>query len=270
MVAPLPGGVAGGQQADIVAADQDVGHAVKNGIARLGSLFQFAVGAFLQNGQRFRGYLTGDVVFAQDLQAVGKGGVVGAGQAGSDGVEAVTNYVGKDKAEAAGRGDGPRQATTLDVRQVFADGVDFVDSGAAGQQGAGDLLLVGQAEALHPVVALERAGQQGGAATGYEMNDQSFFVRGGGHLQHALAGQDAVVVRYGMAGLQGFNMVERFGVTVLDGDESPIDAFTEDLLESQSHLGRRLARPHDIELPVVAEVDLEKIVLDIDGQQAAI
>ena len=78
----------------------------------------------------------------------GEGGGVGGGGTGADDVEIVADDVGEQEGFDAGGGGEAGQLSALDARDVFADRVDLVDGGAAGQQEAGGGLLFLERDAL--------------------------------------------------------------------------------------------------------------------------
>lgn len=113
-----------------------------------------------------------EMVSADDAADVGDGGWIGKGGAGGESGFLAVRNVGDGDCEFGGICGGDGEASTFDGRSVFADGVDFVDGRAAGNE---ELIEVtGVVEGL---VWIERRFHQGGAAAGDQENDERTLRR---------------------------------------------------------------------------------------------
>src|ERR1017187_8339927 len=81
------------------------------------------------------------------------------GRVGDD-VEIIADDVGEQEGFHAGGGGEARKLAALDARDVFADGVDLVNGGAAGKKEAGSGLFFFEGNALGG------QGQEGGSSAG--------------------------------------------------------------------------------------------------------
>ncbi len=118
-------------------------------------------------------------IAVQDGASTGEGRGVGSGGTGADDVEIVADDVGEQQGfDARGSGEAG-ELSALDARDVFADGVDFVDGGAAGQQEAGGGLLFLEGDALGG------QGKERGSAAGDEADHQIVASGGGGNFGDA-------------------------------------------------------------------------------------
>ena len=132
----------------------------------------------------------------------------------------------------------------FDARDVFADGVDLVDGGAAGEQEPRGGLLLFERDAF--------GGQreQGGGAAGDEADDEVVAARTGGDFGDAGGALDAARVGDRMAALVEFDAAEPGEVAVLDVDESGGDALAEDAFRGQRHGSAGLPRPDHVDVAV--------------------
>ena len=94
----------------------------------------------------------------EDGECRGGGARVGDGGAGGDDVERIAHDIGDDEGLGVTGADGAGEAASLDRRELFADGVEFVDGGTRLHEDAGDRLFVGERKA-------GGGGGQEGAAT---------------------------------------------------------------------------------------------------------
>ena len=178
----------------------------------------------------------------------GEGGGVGRGGAGADDVEVVADDVGEQEGFDAGGGGEARELAAFDARDVFADGVDLVDGGAAGQEEAGGGLLFLERDALGG------QGHEGGRAAGDEADHQIFASGAGGDLGDARAAGDAALVGDGVAALVEFDAAEFGDVAVLDVDQAGGDAAAEDALGGLRHGGSGLTCSDDVDMAVAVKL----------------
>ena len=142
-------------------------------IARLGRLADARLEHRTHLVRRF------NAVFIQDRQCILAGGRVRQRRPGGHHGRIVSGYIGNHQRHHARRIGRRRQAAALDGGEVLPHAVHLADAGAAFQQGAVELLLVGQRDAL------PGQGQQSRAATG---NQHQHQVVGSQPLHH---GEDA-------------------------------------------------------------------------------
>ena len=90
---------------------------------------------------------------------------------------------------------GQGQLPSLGSGQMFADGVDFMDSGAAGQEHLDGLLFVGQGQTWGG------RGQQGGTAAGHQAENKIANACPCNVLAYPFGTLLTILVRYGMTGL---------------------------------------------------------------------
>ena len=119
-----------------------------------------------------RGHPIGDAVLLQNRGGVGESRGVGRGGAGADDVEVVADHIGKQQRFHSRRSCEARQLPAFDPRDMFADGVDLVDIGAAGQQQARDGLLLFERDRRG------RQRQQRRCAAGDQADDQIVLLCG--------------------------------------------------------------------------------------------
>ena len=174
----------------------------------------------------------------------GEGGGVGSGGAGADDVEIVADDVGEQQGFDAGGSGEARELAAFDARDVFADGVDLVDGGAAGQEQAGGGLLLLERDALGG------QGQQRGSAAGDEAEDEIVAAGGGGDLGDARAAGDAALVGDGVAALVELDAAQLGEVAVLDVDQAGGDAAAEDALGGLRHGGSGFTGSDHVDMAV--------------------
>ena len=88
----------------------------------------------------------GQVVLGDDMPGVTPRGRVGDGGAAGNDVEGTADDVAEHKGYQARRIDGAGQLAALDQAEVFAQAVDLADRGAAGEEGSGQNLEIGEAD----------------------------------------------------------------------------------------------------------------------------
>jgi len=103
----------------------------------------------------------------QDAMGIGDScGVGNSGTGGESGFLA-EGHIGNGEGEFCGEGSGDREAAAFYGRDVLADGVDFVDGGAAG-----DERLIERANVVERDGFAEREFHECGAAAGNEEDDE--------------------------------------------------------------------------------------------------
>ena len=89
----------------------------------------------------------GDAVAAHDIERVAAGGGVGHRRAGGDIARLVARHVGNRQGQHPRRMAGGGQPAALDGGQVAPHAIHLADGGAGSEQGAVQVLFVGQADA---------------------------------------------------------------------------------------------------------------------------
>ena len=189
----------------------------------------------------------------------GEGGDIGSGGTGADDVEVVADDVGEEQGFDAGGGGEARELAAFDARDVFADGVDFVDGGAAGEEEAGGGLLLGERDALGG------QGHEGRGAAGDEAEDEVFASGGGGDLGDARAAGDAALIGDGVAALVELDAAQFGEVAVLDVDQAGGDAGAEDALGGLRHGGSGFTGSDHVDVAEAGEVAAGEVAGDGGG-----
>ena len=116
------------------------------------------------------GSLAFKIVLVEQCAHLGHGGVVGRSGAGGERVERTQRHVGQQQADLGGlrRGDG--QPSAFDRGKMLAQGVDFADGRAGGQQ----QLMEGDG-VVERDLRVQRQIEHGRAAAGDEEEDQRVF-----------------------------------------------------------------------------------------------
>ena len=238
----------------------------EDGVVWLGRVGDSADESGLQAGGYDRGQGVAQVVLFDDGADIGPGAFVGDGGAAGDNVEGAADDVAEGEGEeGCGRG-GAGELAAFDGAGVFAQAVHLVDGCAAGQEGVGHGLHVGQGEGrvrLAGAIGGLACGrdEEGGAAAGEEGDHQ---VVGGGLLdegEHLFAGEDASLVGNGMTGLDDADAGGRcgggvggLGVVVFGYGEAAADAFAEGGFDGAGHGHGGLSGSDDEDAAVAAQV----------------
>ena len=176
-----------------------------------------------------------DAVLTQDSQAVFEAGGIGNGGSRGDAAQVVPDHVGEEQGNDLGAVGVPQQAASLETAQVLPDRVDLVDGGARVQEDRGGRLLVRQRDSR------DGAGGQGRAAPREEHQEE---VRGRQvpvqEFQDPRRCGNAVLIRFGMSGLQHPGLVQDTAVLVLDHHQTPAQTVSQDLLDGGRHGNGRL------------------------------
>ena len=191
----------GGIDGEAVAADDDVVDAVEAGVAGLGRFVD--AGGFLEPGaDGRRACLAQRPYLSMTAQASAK--VEGSGAVGPEPMTSRGSPMTSERMSArtlAGAASASELAA-LDGGEVLADGVDFVDVGAAGEQEARGVLLFGEGDGCGG------QGQERGAAAGDEADDKIARAGVAGDFGDAPGAVDAALIRDGVAALVEFDAAE--------------------------------------------------------------
>ena len=206
-----------------------------------------------------RGHAIANLVAFEDGAGGGEGGGVGRGGAGADDVEIVADDVGEQQRLDAGRSGEAGQLSALDARDVFADGVDLVDGGAAGQQEPrGGLLLLERD-------AFGGQGQQGGGAAGDQADHQIVAAGRGGDFGDACGAGCAALIGHGWP--HSLSSMRRSlarwpSLTLI----SPaVMRLAERALGGQRHGGSGLPCPDDVDIAEAIEIAAREVAGDGAG-----
>jgi hypothetical protein len=197
-------------------------------VARLGCLVQRR-GQVPRHGRGRR-----DAVLLQDRAGLGEAGRVRHGRAGGDHRRVVPRHVGDRQGDDARGRRSTRQAPALDRREVLPDAVHLGDVGAAGEQRAGDRLLVLERQSRR------RQGQQRRAAARDQTEQQVFRREPPGPFEDALGGPAPGGVGHRVGRLDHLDPPAVQGVAVA-GHDKAIERPLPMLLDRLGHGRRRLA-----------------------------
>ena len=131
---------------------------------------------------------------------------------------------------------------------MFADGVDFVNIGAAGQQQFGHFLFLVEGDGIGG----QR--QQGGSATRDQAKHQIVRARARGDFGDAPRAFDTLPVGHGMAALIQRDAAQWRDVAILHVQQSPGDTAAEHALRCARHGRAGFPRPHYIYVAITGEV----------------
>ena len=190
-----------------------------------------------QNKQLLSRFRHAQAVFFLYPPRVLRRGGVRAGRAGGDHIQRVAQDIGKDHGlDEAGPAD-LGEAAALDLGKALADGVDFHDVRAAGQQLAGDILQFLRRD--------ERLFKQRAAAAGEEEEHRVLFRQVRHEIQRRPGAPEGVFIRYGMAGLEAGEVGDGAHHMIVFGDDHAVfDPVAEAVGGGFRHLPGRLAGGH--------------------------
>ena len=222
-----------------IVADHLVFHSRETGIVLLGRLGDTPLSAVLEVLIDRGRQLLAELVMFHQFQAVRETGGVGKGGPRGNGVEGVADDVREAQRDHPGREGLAGEVPALHAREMLADGVDFVDGGAAGEQQLRGLLLFGQRDSGR------RGGHEGRASPREQTDDQGVFVQVVEQGEHALGAGYSGFVGEGMAALGGSDMAEGKAVVVLGVDGAGRDVVAQNFLHGRGHGRGGLAGSHD-------------------------
>ena len=225
-----------GSERQAVAADYRVADAREEPVARLGSFVDRGGYALLDPHPHRRRNLVANAVPVQHGGCFEEGRWIGRGRAGADHVRIVADHVGNQQRFHLRRPCQARQSPALDCRQMFANGVDFMDVCAARQQQPRDFLLFRQRDRRR------RQRQQRRGAARNQAQHQVANTSRGGDLRDALRAGCAALVRHRVSAFVQLDAAQLGDVAVLDVHQAAGDNPPQRALGGARHGSARLAR----------------------------
>jgi hypothetical protein len=239
-----------------IVAHQHIAHAPEQRIAGFRRFGQFAANSARDPLAHTRRYALHQTELTQDLESIGKSGLIGRRWTRADDVEIVADYVREQQCfHLRGRGQA-RELPTFDARKVLAHAIEFVDGGPASQQKLRSGLLFCQRDGFG------RQRQQRRTSAGDEAKYEVAFAGLSGDFGDPRRALYARLIGQRMpAGIE-LDASQFRGASVLHVHQARGNPAPQHTFGGERHRGAGLPRSHHINMMEAREIAIAKMAED--------